>query len=131
MPDPCSHVTISKRVTLTADARHRLQAWVSETSNNIPPTIFVYQRIPLVPLDTGLSDLFVHVASYADTVDFPENEPAADSPYYRRYYIDLLFDSLATLEEKWTWMRRQIKLLVEDIVRVNTLPPVDIQELDL
>jgi len=131
MSDPSSYIKISKRLTLTADARHRLQVWVSETTNNIPATIFVYQRIPLVPLDTGLSDLFVHVASYADTVDFPESVPAADSPYFRMYYVDLLFDSLATLEEKWTWMRRQIKLLVEDIVRINTLPPVEIIELNL
>ena len=126
-----SHITISKRITLTSDVRHRLQVWVSETTNNIPATVFVYQRIPMVPLDTGLSDLFVHVASYADLTDFPDNEPTADSPYFRRYYIDLLFDSLGTLEEKWTWMSRQIKLLVEDIIRINTLPPVEIIELSV
>ena len=131
MSDPVSHITITKRLTLTADSRHRIQVWVSETTNNIPATVFVYQRIPVVPLDTGLSDLFVHIASYADTVDFPENDPLADSPYFRKYYIDLLFDSLATLQEKWTMMRRQIKLLVEDVVRVNTLPPAEIIEIDL
>jgi len=131
MSDPVSHITITMRITLTADSRHRIQVWVSETTNNIPATVFVYQRIPVVPLDTGLSDLFVHIASYADTVDFPENDPLADSPYFRKYYIDLLFDSLATLQEKWTMMRRQIKLLVEDVVRVNTLPPAEIIEIDL
>ena len=91
-------VVLSKRLTVTADNRHRLRVWVSETSHNIPGTLFVYQQIPVVPLDSGLNQLFVHVASYADLGDYPENASGDDSPFFRLHHFDLVFDSLAYLD---------------------------------
>jgi hypothetical protein len=124
-------ITLSKRVTLTDDTRHRLRIWVSETTNNIPAQIFVYQRIPLVPLDTELQDIFVHIASYADIQEYPSEEPDNKSPFFRQYFVDLVFDSLAILEENWVRMVRSVQLTVEDIARLNELPPVEIIILSL
>lgn len=124
-----AHIKISKRTTMTADYRQRLQIWISETTNNIPPKVFVYQRIPQVPLYTGLSDIFVHLASYADIADFPEDQPGADSPFFRKYYLDLMFDSLSVLDGKWEMLRLQLRHLIEDISRLNNLGPVEIEEL--
>jgi hypothetical protein len=124
-------ITLSKRITLTDDTRHRLRIWVSETTNNIPAQIFVYQRIPLVPLDTELQDIFVHIASYADIQDYPSETPDDKSPFFRQYFVDLVFDSLAILEENWVRMARSVQLTVEDIARLNDLPPVEIIILSL
>lgn len=123
-----SSITVTKRVSLTPDNRHRMQVWVSETTNNIPPTVFVYQKLPSVPL-ADLSDLFVHMASYADITDFPEDAPAKDSPFFRKRYVDLVFDSLPVLDATYVKMMRMVKLLVEDIGRLNDWGPVEVVEI--
>jgi len=105
--------------------------WVSETTNNIPNTIFVYQDYPDVANSGNLPEYFVHIASYADILDFPEEARDKITPFFRKGYIDLTFNSLATLDEKVTLMLRQIKLLVEDIVRLNNLPPVEVVVISL
>jgi hypothetical protein len=124
-------IVLNRRVTLTADNRHRIQMWVAETSNNIPPHIFVYQRIPVVPLDQEPSSLFVHMASYADLADFPEGEPNGDSPFFRKYYADLVFDALPYMNTTWERICRMVRLLVEDICRLNRMPPAEVVVVDV
>lgn len=53
-------------------------------------------------------------------------------PFYRRYYIDLLFDDRPALERTWKMIVAMVKHTVEDYVRLNGLPPVDftIQNID-
>lgn len=126
-----SSIQLSKRITLTGDNRHRLQVWVSETSDNIPKEVFVYQRIPSVPLDTELSDLFVHIASYTDIGNFPIDGPDASYPFYRKHFVDLVFDSKVYLGDTWDRMFSMVKHTVEDIVRLNGLAPVEVQEINL
>ena len=123
-----SHIQLTKKITLTAANRHRLQVYVSETTNNIPATIFVYQKIPTVPLDDKLADIFVHVASYADLGDFPENAPGPDSPFFRMYHVDLTFTSLAYLTKIWDQMERMVRHTMEDIARLNEDGPIEIIE---
>lgn len=120
-------ITLSKKVTQTDDFRQRLRVWVSETTNNIPAQVFVYQRIPSVPLDTELQDLFVHVASYADIQDYPSEAPDSTSPFFRQYFFDLVFDSKAIMEENWQRILWSVQHTVEDICRLNDLPPVEIR----
>ena len=124
-----ANVVLSKRLTLTEDNRHRLRVWVSETSHNIPGTLFVYQKIPVVPLDTGLSQLFVHVASYADLGDYPESTPGEESPFFRLHYFDIVFDSLAYLEQTWQRVHRMVQHTTEDIAKLNGLEPAVVEEL--
>jgi hypothetical protein len=124
-------ITLSKRITLTDDIRHRLRVWVSETTNNIPAQIFVYQRIPLVPLDTELQDIFVHVASYADIQDYPAEAPDNESPFFRQYFFDLVFDSLYILEQNWLRIASSVQHTIEDIARLNEMGPIEIIILSL
>ena len=124
-------ITLSKRLTQTDDFRQRLRVWVSETTNNIPAQIFVYQRIPSVPLDTELQDIFVHIASYADIQDYPAEAPDDKSPFFRQYFFDLVFDSKAILEENWQRIVWSVQHTVEDIARINEMDPVEILILDL
>ena len=109
-----------------------MQIWVSETSNNIPGPLFVYQQIPPVPESTDEGevlvpkDKFVHVASYADVIAFPSQSPSADNPYFRLTYVDLVHDSRDFLEERWKMIQAQLKHTVEDVVRINILPPAQV-----
>jgi hypothetical protein len=125
-----SYIQITRRTTLEADNRHRLRVWVSETSDNLPPTIFVYQRLPSVPSYDALSDIFVHVASYADIADYPENDPGDDSPFFRKYHIDLIFTSLPHLSDTWDLIEGQVKHTVEDLARLNGDEAVDVTIVD-
>jgi hypothetical protein len=125
-----SFIELSKRVSVLPNERWRLQVWVSKTSNNIPGEVFVYQRIPKVPTNPQPQDQFVHVASYADINDFPTENPEDDSPFFRLYYFDVTFRSLAVLNQKWVIVKKQITQTVEDIVRLNNLPPVTVEEVD-
>jgi len=125
-----SRIVVSRRVTLVENGKHRLRAWVSETSDNIPATIFAYQEIPPVPTATK-QGIFVYICSYADLIDLPENEPGDCSPFFRKYYLDLTFQSLSVMESKWDLMLTQIQLLVEDIVRTNELSPTTVEVVDL
>jgi hypothetical protein len=91
----------------------------------------VYQKIPRVPLNDELEELLVHIASYADILNFPEDCPNDESPFFRRGYIDLTFQDLTMLDEKWNMMKQMINHTVEDIVKLNNLPAVEIIELDV
>jgi len=132
-----SRIVLSKRLTTEIDpegpdATHRLRVWVSESTNNIPGELFVYQKIPPVPKtnERQLENLFVHVASYADILDFPIDAPNEESPFFRLHYFDVTFDSLAMLDNKWNMMKAMINATVEDIVRLNNLPAVSLEEFD-
>lgn len=126
-----SVIELTKRVSNTADGRHRLQVWVSRTTNNIPSEIFVYQRFPSVPLYPDLQDIFVHVASYADLEDFPVGDPEDLVPFYRKYAIDIVFESLAVLLEKWDMLRKQVTHTVEDLVRLYNLAPAEVLTVEI
>jgi hypothetical protein len=124
-------ITIMKRISTETDGDARLRVWVSETTDIIPGEIFVYQKYPRVPQSSQLADIFVHIASYSDIVQFPIDTPSATTPYFRKYYLDLAFPSLAMVDEKWTLISRMIKHTVEDFVRLNKLEPVEIEVINL
>lgn len=124
-----SFIELSKRVTQLSNGRFRLQIWVSKTSNNIPSEVFVYQRYPKVPTNPLPQDIFVHVASYADINDFPLENPD-DEPYFRLYFFDVTFKSLSVLNEKWRMVEKQVTQTVQDIVRLNNLPPMKVDIVD-
>jgi len=125
-----SQIEITKRISLYGDM-HRLQVWVSRTTNNIPSQLFVYQRYPSVPLSEALTDRFVNIASYADVTDYAIDDPEGDEPFFRKYAIDLVFESLAILLQKWDIMQRQMTHTIEDFVRLNNLPPAEIEIIDI
>jgi hypothetical protein len=129
-PQP-PYIILNKRVTLVdeEEGTHRLQVWVHEVSDGIPGKIMVYQKYPSVPDYTEQpEDIFVHVASFADLAAFPPDVPDDRSPFYRKYYYDILFDALPALEDCWDLTVAHTKLLVEDVHRVLSLPPVSVIE---
>jgi len=81
----------------------------------------------MVPLDTEFSDIFVHVASYADITNYPEGEAGPDSAFFRKYFFDLVFDNLALLEEHWERIMGSIYHTTTDLARLNEMDPVEIQ----
>jgi hypothetical protein len=127
--DQVPFVVLNKRVLLVDEEQgsHRLQVWVSETSDDIPGRIFVYQKYPSVPFyDEQPEDIFVHVASFADLAAFPIDAPDDRSPFFRLHYYDILFDTLALLEETWEITVAHARLLAEDVNRVLKLPPIEL-----
>jgi hypothetical protein len=125
-----SKIQVSRRISIYEDG-HRLQAWISESTNNIPNTLFVYQKIPFVPYEGCPEEMFVHIASYSDIYDFPETYDEEVAPFFRRGYIDLKFNSLPLLEQKWVLMENHLQHTVEDIVRLNSLPPTEVEFVDI
>jgi hypothetical protein len=131
-------IELSKRQSSVVDpttekASHRLQVWVSKATEGIEPQLFVYQKVPPVPGTTEeqLEEIFVHIASYADILDFPIDTVGEDTPFFRKYSIDLTFESLAVLNQKWSMMKAMINATVEDVVRLNNLPATSLEELDV
>jgi len=107
--------------------------WVSETSNNIPSEVFLYQTIPGVPLrDTELSEMFVAVCTYGDVDQFSTNRPTdAGTLFYRKSGLDLLFKSESEAEKYRRTILKMVKQAVADICRVNSLEPAEVSEVNL
>jgi len=125
-----STVTVSTRISTTDEGRHRLRMWVSETTDNIPGKLFVYQELPTVPFYT-LTAQFVHVASYADITEYPDDEAGELSSFFRLHWLDLVFDSMSVLKDKERLILGHLRHTVEDIVRLNGLVPTEVQEVTL
>jgi hypothetical protein len=125
-------IQVTKRVTASGDqGMVRLQAWVSAGTPEVPPELFVYQRIGTVPKADFPSDQFVHIASYADIVAFPVTEPDSYAPYFRKNGVDLIFPTRALLEKTWELCRAHLKLTIEDITRIDGLPPMEFEIVSL
>jgi hypothetical protein len=123
-------IQISRRTTTTAEGEFQLQVWVSETSHNIEPEIFVYQRIPRVPLSPCPENMFVHIATYEAMLTLPADEPEEGIVFFRLRQIDLTFKSLEKLEVEFLRMKSHIRTLIADIVKLNKLPPVEVLFVD-
>ena len=108
-----------------------MRFWVSETTQNIPSEIFIYQRTPQVPLYDEPTDLFVHIGTYSDLIELDADEPEEGNVFFRKSSVDITFNSIEKLERKWIRIRAHINILIEDIVRLNKLPPVEVIFVDL
>ena len=124
-------ITMTRRITQDDD-NHRLRAWVSEASEGLDPKIFAFQRIPSVPFQTWSSDAFVHVCSYTDMVELDPDDPREGlSAFFRKNSFDLVFVSYQELLYTWTRIKRHVRQLLDDIVRINGLEPTSIEVHDL
>lgn len=123
---------VTKRVTAADDQGGvRLQMWISGASPEIPPELFVYQHIGNVPKADYPLDQFVHIASYADIAAFPTEAPDTYAPFFRHNGADLTFPTRGLLERTWELCKAHLKLTVEDITRVDGLPPAEIEVVEL
>jgi hypothetical protein len=91
----------------------------------------MYQLLPTLPDVDGNEMGFVHVCTYSDMLTRPQSMAEEGSPFFRMPHIDISFKSLVVLHEKWLKIRRHVHTLVEDIVKINGLPPAEIQIVEI
>lgn len=115
-------LTIEKRITeITGQGSHRLQMWVTDYQD-IDPNVFVYQRLNPVPPAVDPSDEYVNIASAADMVEYPIDNPDPALPqFFRKTAIDIIFRSVDL-------MNRSIEVMESDLRNmVRNLDILDIQ----
>lgn len=83
--------------------------------------IFVYQRRPGTLPDSPVRDEFSNVASPADLEEYPVDAPVSTSPFFRLRYADLIFRSLALLEQSSSDLLSDIAQLVETLDQFDVL----------
>lgn len=106
-------ITLDKTITeITGQGTHRLQMWVS-FYQDIDPKIFVYQRRPAIPPATADIDEYVNIASAADLVEYPEDNPdTLIGPFFRLSSIDLLFRSVDLMNKSIDTMEKDVQNLI-------------------
>ena len=112
-------IELSKKVEVQEDSRFRLKIWVSKTSANIPPQVFLFERLNDVPKQAVPLDCYSRVCTYADMLNYPATDPHTYSPYYRVYYIDRLYTSYNTLNTFWESIQTDVEALLNDIVNTS------------
>jgi len=100
---------ITKRITeITGVGSHRLQMWVS-AYQDIDQNVFVYKRNPPVPPAVTSEDVYVNIASAADMVEYPIDNPDPElPPFFRKSSIDIIFRSVDL-------MNRSIETMLGDL----------------
>ena len=127
-----SEIVLSRRVTDDDDDGYRIRAWVSKASEGIDADIFAFQQLPDVPSQTWSDDCFVYVCSYTDMIElYPEEPQAGITPFFRKRYFDLTYICFQDLIYVWIRILRHIQQLLDDISRINGLPPTTIVTYDL
>ena len=122
------YLKLSSRITSdTMAGCSRLQAWVSEYSD-MDPKIFVYQRMPLTPGVTVAPDVYTNVASAADMVEYPPDEPVDGSssesytcPFFRLSSFDLVFRSDDLMVRSWATIKGDVRALISNLDRLDLL----------
>ena len=103
---------------VSPEGTYRIQVWVHEYTPETDPSVFVYQRYPLVPADITLRDQFVNVASVADLVEYPTNTPTDKSPFFRKTNLDLEFKSVDKLRIFWIKLQDDVCSLINNLNRL-------------
>ena len=116
------YLKVQARITVVNPERsHRLQAWVAD-STDVSPGVFVYQRYPPLPEETEPDDKFVNIASASDMAEYPLDEPVdAQHPFFRRTSIDLVFRSVAVMNQSWASIQADIRELMRNLNRLDAL----------
>ncbi len=121
-----STIKVSKRVTQNSDYTYRLQAWVSETSDNIPSEIFLHRTVPGVDAWEGPAAAYYGICSYADLLNYAVDVSDTSSNFFRKSGIDLDFTSVSVLDATWDAVVTGVQLLVNDIVRTYSAVSSDV-----
>ena len=127
------YIKLCRRMTTDAEGQCRMRAWVAETTNQIPPEIFMYQWLPVVPLqDIALRSMFVAVCTYDDLNRLPTTFSGdVRRVFFRKNKLDLTFVTYPVAEKYWIWISGMVKQTVEDFSRLNALPPAEVLEISL
>lgn len=107
---------VKKRITeITGAGTHRLQMWV-ENYQDIDPKVFVHMRKPPTPPAVDDEDVFTNIASAADMVEYPADNPDSElPPFFRTASLDLLFRSVQLMERSVDTIEVDLRALVENL----------------
>lgn len=111
-----SYIKLTEKISSQTDNTWRLQVWVSETSDNIPGEIFLFQRYPIWH-NQEYRDVLKGVCSYADLLNYSIDAPDGRSIYFRQYWVDLAFMTYDRLKEVQADIRTGVQQLVDDLVK--------------
>lgn len=103
-------ITVRHNLTLLPDGKWRLQVWTASTEN-MDPKIFVYQRTPHMPFKDTSQDIFANIAQLSDMVEYPEDEPNSDFPFFRTSSMDLIIDDSRVVGDT----RSQMAVDIDDL----------------
>jgi len=93
-----------------------------DSAVGVSPAIFVYRRLPTYPGSSSSEDRFEAIASPVDLEEYPEDAPnPADSQWFRRNSVSLLFRSMDVLTDTWAKIQDDIDLLVDTLNAIDTV----------
>lgn len=127
-------IVLKAKITeMLPELQHRLQVWV-DSYDGIDPRIFVWQRGPAVPGQPTPNDFFVNIASAVDMEEYPPGEAIgsssssesssldlSDIPFFRMSHLDLLFRSVADLTRSWAIIQSDVRALLVNLNRLDTM----------
>ena len=98
---------------------------VAYGGNDMPNTIFRYQREALNARDGTYRLVFDGVCSPPDIEEFAEIEPTVGvyPEFCRLEYVDLVFRSQAVAEEAWRLLVEEVASLIETLNKMDIVKP--------
>lgn len=116
-----SKVKISRRLEYPdGGGPYRLLAWTAETTDALPPEIFLFRRYPEAPSETPEpSEEFVRVARYSDLFAAPAGAPSGENPFFRRAHVALELESMRAVATTLNDIRTGVAELLSDIGACN------------
>jgi hypothetical protein len=89
--------------------------WI-ESYEVIDPNVFVYQRKQPVPPSVDEYDEYTNIASAADMVEYPVDNPDPQlAPFFRKSSIDLLFRSVDLMYRSIQIMETDLRSLIRNL----------------
>jgi hypothetical protein len=127
-------IVLKAKITeMLPELQHRLQVWVDEY-DGVDPRIFVWQRGPAVPGQATPNDFFVNIASVVDLEEYPPGEAIgsssssesssldlSDIPFFRMSHLDLVFRSVADMTRSWAIIQSDVRALLTNLHRLDTM----------
>lgn len=121
---------MARRIKLTrADAAtqpykrfeaHRMQVTASN-AEEMPNTVFVFQRLPGTPYGSSPADDFVTVATALDLSAYPENTPVDGSDFFRKAVVVLDFHTPEAMLDAWNAIKARVAILKDQLDSLDVL----------
>lgn len=116
-------VELKRKLEYKDDSTYRLRIYISGTSDNITPYLFLYRTYPLDYEETDARFEYLRPVRYYELFSFPEEEAGEDSPFYRKSFIDLSLDSMHDVNMICTALTEGIEDLLKDLEETNNSTP--------
>lgn len=116
-----SRVKISRQLEYPdGGGSYRLLAWTAETTDELPPELFLYRRYPEAPSGTPEpSEEFVRVVRYSDLFAAPAGEPSGENHFFRRAHVALELESMRAVATTLNDIQTGVEELLADLDACN------------